>query len=446
VEHIAHSSVTLWKVPEPEPGLLFAKPSAQVITAESDIEECTDEDSILALPLPFYPYAVWLGTVYYDFAKAASADNFVSVAFFIEGAMTYAGAVLYNQLACYADEVTPRLFTVLLAPPGVGKGTTYRRIHQLFEAFRLLDALKKDEPPRPCSALLARPASENGLNESLLSHPCVISDFEEMDKLFEKTRVENSGGSLMSTIRTLFDDTRTGISTCKGRPEAATLGYFSLLGAMTPSLWKQALEGKDSYGSGLGGRLNILATNDKRATAMLTPVDFSPYRKALEKKFSALDGSCQSIGVDRDARALLVDWWADKYSNPYCNRVNVITGRKALHMAWVTGHPTITREIMEKCIQLGDYLIAVREAYAVTKGEDKSAIGENRVLQILESMKPKAMTLKQIVLLLDGLMSRTGVYRALESLANSREVEKLTVKKDGKKPYVVYRKAGTFQG
>lgn len=441
LKHIA-KSVSRYDVPEPEPTVVIGGrkagepkvPEAPPIVELDDIDELDEE--ITAAPLPPYPLEVWEGTIYHDFAVKASADNFIPPEFFIEGAMTYAGAVMGNQLACSADEITPRLYTVLIAPAGRGKGTTYRRLPRLFEPYRLLSSVDKDIPPKACSALLARAASENGLNDALLTHPQVISDFEEMDQLFEKMTISGSGGALMSVIRSLFDDTRPGLTTSKGRTQVAQLGYFSLLGSMTPSLWRRALEGKDSYGSGLGGRFNLVATHEIRTAAMLTQADFTEQRGALEKKFQDLDACPQYIGVDAAALQLLSEWWQGKNA-PHYNRVNVIAGRKALHMTWVRGLPSVTKEIMADALKLADYLVNIREVFAVTKGEDRSALAENRVLQVLTSVAPKAVRAKQIVRMLDGQMGRASVYRALASLETSGEITKQTTT-DKRGSYNVY--------
>jgi hypothetical protein len=275
-----------------------------------------------------------------------------------------------------------------------------------------------------------------------LQHASVILAFEEMDKLMEKTRIQGSGGSLMSIIRGLFDDIVPEITTCKGRDVVATVGYLALLGAMTPNLWRRALEGQDSYGTGLGGRFNLVATNEDRLAPSLMPMDLGDLHNTLDRKFFELEASPQlSLCPEEAAFKVLNEWWGDKYKGQqHYNRVNVITHRKALHLAWIRGLPVITAEIMRQAIQLAEYLVAVRDAFAVTKGEDKTAIGENRVLHILKRIQPKAVRISQVVELLDGVMSRASIYRAFESLVASDEAEKIVKKDDScKRPYAVFR-------
>jgi hypothetical protein len=243
---------------------------------------------------------------------------------------------------------------------------------------------------------------------------------------------------LKTDIRTLFDDTAPGITTTSTRKEVAPVGYVSLLGGMTPSLWRRSMEGQDSYGSGLGGRFNLVATNEERTAATLLPMEIGDLQSTLDMKLAALEHNETTISTEPGALNVLAEWWASSKGRPHYNRVNVITHRKALHLAWIRGLPVITREIMLQAIGLADYLVGVRDAFAVTKGEDRTAIGENRVLHILRQIAPKAVRSRRVVELLDGLMSRASVFRALESLVSSGELEKFSVKGDGR-PYAVYR-------
>lgn len=423
-------------------GKKAAVAAAVEVTATDDVEVVEELDpSLKATPLPDYPLPVFEGTLYMEFARRAQENNFVPLEFFIEGAMTYAGAIAGDRLRGMAKMITPRLYTVLLALAGLGKGTTFQRIREFAPRGRALKDVKEGVMPPACSVLVDHAGSENGLNDALLKHSRVIEEFEELDRMFEKTEIKGAGKALMSIIRTCFDDTEPGITTTAGRPVAADLAYLSLLGAMTPSLWRQAMEGRDSYGSGLGGRFNLVASNNTGTMFMLEDQDLGHLPEIMEKKFAALDAEMLTIPTEQAAKNVLRDWWNDNSEGKaHYNRINVIAHRKALHLAWIRGLPIITEEIMLHALQLADYLVGVREAFSVSKGEDQTAINENRVMHILRRIAPKAVRTSQIVTLMDGLMSRAAVFRALETLAGSGEVDKI-VRKDAsaKKPYAVYR-------
>jgi len=422
----APPTVTIGKAPAP---------------AKSDVEIIEELDpKLTATPLPQYPLDIFDGTLYGEFSVRAAAGNFVPREFFIEGAMTYAGAVCDNRLRGMTEEITSRLYTVLLGVAGIGKGTTFRRIRKFVPPSRLLNDVAPKTVAGPCSVLMDRAGSENGLNDALLKHCSVIEDFEEMDRLMEKTTIKGSGGALMSIIRSCFDDVVPGITTTQGRKIAASLAYLSLLGAMTPSLWRQAMEGKDSYGSGLGGRFNLVATNEDRTASTLLDMDVGDLHNILDRKFTALQSGDLVIPTEDAALKILREWWDDNaQGKPYYNRVNVIAHRKALHIAWMRDLPVITAEVMGQALRLGDYLVKVREAFAVVKGEDRTAINENKVLNILKNIAPRAIRAKQVGQILDGQVSRASVYRALESLADSGEAEKIQRKEKTGRPFALFR-------
>ncbi len=439
LDRIARSAAR-YDVPAPEPQVIFGKSSGSQSEVE-DIGLVEELDkNLTATPLPTYPKTVFEDTLYLEFAKRASEGNYVPPEFFIEGAMTYAGAIAGDQLHGMAEEITPRLYTVFIAPPGIGKGTTFRRIRKFAPSLRLLNAVPENFIPS-CSVLADRAGSENGLNDALLNCPRVIEEFEELDRMMEKTEIKGSGKALMSIIRTCFDDTVPGITTTAGRPVAANLALLSLLGAITPSLWRGAMEGRDSYGSGLGGRFNLVASNEDRTASTLMSMQLGDLQDQLERKFVELESHDTTIPTEKGALKVLDDWWtANSRGKPHYNRINVITHRKALHLAWIRGLPIITAEIMGQAIQLADYLVGVRNAFAVAPGEDKTAICENRIMNVLRQISPKAVRPKQVVELLGCMASRNTVLRALDSLAGSGEAEKI-VRKDtsSKKPYAVFR-------
>jgi len=423
---------------EPTAGVTIGKSVRVTSDVMVDLVEEIDPN-LKATPLPKYPLSVWAGTLYMEFAKCAALGNYVPLEFFIEGAMTYAGAIAGVHVRHKrSEEVTLRMYTALLAYAGIGKGTTFRRIRKFAPSRRVLDFIDPESPPTYCAALLSRPASENGLNESLLQHAHVLLEFEEMDQLMGKTEITGNG-AILSIIRTCFDDIAPGITTCKGRPVAASAAFVSLLGAMTPSLWRKAMEGRDSYGSGLGGRFNLVASNEDRTASTLVNMDLGDLQEQLNAKFTRLDNEELIIDTEPGALKLMNDWWTGSRGRAHYNRVNVIAHRKAMHLAWMRGSPVITTEIMRDALLLADYLVAVRDVFAVSKGDDRTAIGENKVLHILRHISPKAVTAKQIVSFLDGMMSRSGVFSVLRSLAESGEAERLQINPVAGRPYSVYR-------
>lgn len=177
----------------------------------------------------------------------------------------------------------------------------FKRVRQLIPPHRVLrDVPEKFIPPN-CSALVNSAGAENGLNDALLKCSRVIQEFEEIDRLMEKTEIQGSGGALMSIIRTCFDDIFPGITTTKGRPVAADIAYLSILGGITPGLWRKCMEGRDSYGSGLGGRFNLIASNEERIASDLPTMELGDLHEVLERLMARRRGDTDSRTAKTDA-------------------------------------------------------------------------------------------------------------------------------------------------
>ncbi len=95
---------------------------------ESDFEK-PDEGS----KRPKYPDEVWNGTPYGEFADYCTKGNFIPKRFFSESLRTVVGAVVGAQLFTDYQGVNPRAFTVLIGPPGSGKGTAITAARSFME-------------------------------------------------------------------------------------------------------------------------------------------------------------------------------------------------------------------------------------------------------------------------------------------------------------------------
>ncbi len=423
-KRIAASST--WPVPEPEGkvGIGISK----VAPPEEGIEEATGAGALRKLP--DYPLHVWEGTIYHDFALRAASVCYVPPEIFLETLLTCAGAAVSNQLTCELSNITSRFFTTLIALAGSGKGSAQNLVlDRMLQAVRLSSTFfSETNIPRPCSALLARAASEAGLNIAFGNHPSVLFDLEEMDQLMEKTSIQGSGKSLLGVIRNLHDSERPGFSIASKRTDIAPLGRLSILGSMTPSIWRDAMQGKDAYGTGIGGRLNLIVTGPVKTKAQLRWPDFSDLAEQLERKFFALDGGPIRMTQEPEADAVFSRWWESLTSGQWgraCGRVNVITQRKALHLAWMLGQTSITADVAEKAVLLGNYLVEARQSVMVEEGGEKQAVNENVVLAALRDAYPKALSAATIAANVSHSMSRRSVYNALNTLVETLEARKI---------------------
>lgn len=69
---------------------------------------------------------------------------------------------------------------------------------------------------------------------------------------------------------------------------------------------------------------------------------------------------------------------------------------------------------------------------------DEGSNSEYRVLAVLKKMRPNALRQKHVAAMLYDSMSRATIYRALDALARSGEIEKSEVNKPGERRYTVY--------
>jgi len=412
-----------WPIPEPE-GKVFIGSSQP----EEKIEEATGAGALRKLP--DYPLHVWEGTIYHEFALRAASVCYVPSEIFLETLLTCVGAAVANQLTCELSNVTSRFFTTLIALAGSGKGSAQNLVlDTMLQPVRLSSTFFSEANlPRPCSALLARAASEAGLNIAFCNHASVLFDLEEIDQLMEKTSIQGSGKSLLGVIRNLHDSERPGFSIASKRTDIAPLGRLSILGSMTPSIWRDAMQGKDAYGTGIGGRLNLIVTGPVKTKAQLRWPDFGDLAERLEQKFFALDAGPIRMTQEPEADAVFSRWWETLTSGQWgraCGRVNVITQRKALHLAWMLGQTSITADVAEKAILLGNYLVEARQSVMVEEGGEKQAVNENVVLAAVRDAHPKALSAATICVFVDHAMSRRSIYNALSMLVETGEVRKI---------------------
>jgi hypothetical protein len=117
--------------PESEPGA-DPVPMLGKAVAVSEPDENGDADGLDDAIRPKYPDEVWDGTAYGEFAEMCTRDNYIPKKFFSESMRTVVGAVVGDRLRSPIDGASPRAYTVIIAPPGSGKGTSFARVSDFF--------------------------------------------------------------------------------------------------------------------------------------------------------------------------------------------------------------------------------------------------------------------------------------------------------------------------
>jgi hypothetical protein len=311
----------------------------------------------------------------------------------------------------------PRAYTVLIGPPGSGKGTAITAARQFveceFDSQRrssespLLwedahDSLNWCWPSRNIGAHVISPASAPGLIqatkprklekgetrnplESWKPLPRFITIQEEIGGLFANFANENSGRGLETAILELYD--RDSFTTTATNERSAKSGrlLYSVLGGIPKTEWDNIFGRASSVGSGFFSRLNIIGTENERTVAGLREYDFGEMQRVFLPRITALERTPARIPLSREGGELLKEWFARlaeemKAEDLPSARLNVHALRVALHLAWLRGHAEIDESDVDAGIKVANFQAKMRDFYRPAEGETREAQLENRII------------------------------------------------------------------
>jgi hypothetical protein len=400
-----------YPVGEPDPVAVIGAPAAPV-------EVCEDAEELEGALRPKYPDHIWSGTPYGEFADLCTADNFIPRKFFSESIRTVVGALVGDRLTCPKTGVSPRAYTILIGPPGCGKGTANDRIWELF-GFERWDGLERTEAPmlwkdpkefiwrgRGMGAQSVSAASAPGLMKAIEERklkkgeqtnpletwrpiPRIITIAEEVRSLFANFANESTGAGLESVLCELYDrDSFTSTATKDRAPTSGRL-LFSMLGGITKEGWDSVFSKVESTDSGFLSRVNILGTEEKRTVGALNKPDFGPLRNRLLPLIQALEKTPRNIDTSPAALSLMDKWYAGLELPEGISRarLNIHAWRTALHLAWLHGHAFIMEVDIASGIEAAEYLAAMREFYAPPEGETRNARCEATIRKVMRARR-----------------------------------------------------------
>lgn len=409
--HIAES-VSRYAVPDGAQAVLGKKPEP---------DEFEDVESVAR---PVYPDSVWTGTPYGEFADYCASGNFIPKRFFSEALRTVVGAVAGGQLSTDYQGVNARAYTVLIGPPGSGKGTAITAARQFAEgdfdsqtrtSERPLlwnDMRDSDNwcwPSRHIGAHIVSPASAPGLIQATKPHklekgesrnplelwrpvPRFITIQEEIGGLFANFANENSGRGLETAILELYD--RDSFTTTATNERSAKSGQllYSILGGIPKKEWDDIFARASSVGSGLLSRLNLIGTENERTVAGLPEYDFAEMQRRFLPRISGLERTPARIPLSPNGRALLNEWFTRisaelKDKEVPSARLNIHALRVALHLAWLHGHANILESDVDAGIKVADFQSKMREFYLPAEGESRDAQLEQRIMKIMRAKR-----------------------------------------------------------
>jgi len=377
---------------------------------------------------PVYPDSVWKGTPYGEFADYCTDGNFIPKRFFSEALRTVVGSVVGGQLSTDYQGVNARAYTVLIGPPGSGKGTAITAARRFVEGDFDSQTRTSERPllwddshdpqnwcwpSRYIGAHVVSPASAPGLiqatkprklekGESARSPletwrelPRFITIQEEIGGLFANFANENSGRGLETAILELYD--RDSFTTTATNERSAKSGrlLYSILGGIPKTEWDNIFARASSVGSGLFSRLNIIGTENERTVAGLPEYDFGEMQRRFLPRISALERTPARIPLSPDGREILKKWFARiseelKNEDIPAARLNTHAMRVALHLAWLRGHANILESDVDAGIKVADFQARMRDFYRPAEGETREAQWEARIMKVMRQKRSLA--------------------------------------------------------
>lgn len=446
LEHIA-KSVCRYPVPEPDPVLVLGKV----------VDPQDDADDVPPSPRPKYPDEIWNGTAYGDFADLCTADNNIPKRFFSESFRTVVGALMGDKLRCDVQGGNPRVYTILIAPPGKGKGTACSLVSEFFEKPwedqdgthpPLLFRGKSPYRRKGIGAWIVNPASAPGLMNALEPEkpaknkpvdplemwsgvPRLLTINEEIKTLFANFTIETTGAGLESCLCELYDRQSFSATSTAKRKQAAGEASFSILGGITPDGWAQVFASTNSVESGFLSRVNIVASEGGfKSTAGLDLVDFTELRRAFLPRILELVEREQYIRKAASATAQMNQWFCELDPEPdkafLRTRINIHAWRTALHLAWLKRSDYITEEHVLAGIKSANYQIQMREFYAPAPGDTRQARCEANIRKVMNAVRRISVR---------DLKTKTNAYRSgIQAWEKSLDalVKNLEVRIEGK--------------
>jgi Bifunctional DNA primase/polymerase, N-terminal/Protein of unknown function (DUF3987)/Primase C terminal 1 (PriCT-1) len=362
-----------------------AQPTVEVITAEGLAEmqkKVTAPKGIVE-----YPYAVWEGTIFQDFADLCGEGNVIPKEFFIESVKTVVGAICGHRIYPFQTaSQESRFYTVLMGPGGSGKSSAVKWARDLFIGTGLLYELSQTGAFMNIGTAQGSFASASGLVKNGFSkHASILQVYDEFTTLIEKFAIPGSGGAFLDAMNQLFESGTMQPLHTKEKSDnvITTLVHNSILAATTPRRWDSAFTKTSAEGSGFFQRLNFVANPSEDRVATLRDPNFTVLTDRFLRKIQPLEYQTVVVHMRPEANEMLNDWYNKKktewrgVSEDITGRIQVMVHRNASLLSWLAAGDhlpdaenanvpidvTCDEDIIERAIKLAEYEVFVRKMY-----------------------------------------------------------------------------------
>ncbi len=354
-----------------------------------------------------YPYWVWNGTLYEDFATLCGENNKIPKEYFIEAIKTTVGAICGHRIFPFkTPSQESRFYTIMIGPGGCGKSSASKWAREMFAGTGLLYESSQSGAFMNVGCAQENFASSSGMIKGFLKHDRILQVYDEATTLIEKFGILGSGDAFLDAINQIFESGTMPHLATKDSKEAMTkMVHNSILGCTTKEKWASAFVRTSSESSGFFQRLNIVPTDCDERVASLVDPDLSVLRDQFVRKIQPLEYQQVIVNKSHEALDILDKWYADRrkewrdISVDVTGRIQVMIHRNASHLAWLMSGADVVpnaeaakvpiqvdcdEDIIERAIALAEYELDARAAHQPVPGRNDYAVMEGLIKTVVK--------------------------------------------------------------
>jgi hypothetical protein len=383
----------------------------------------TGPSVLLRLGVVEYPYWVWTGTLFEDFATLCGEKNVIPREFFIEAVKTVVGAICGHRIFPEGIESQEsRFYTVLIGPGGGGKSSASKWARDLFIGTGFLYQLGQEPAFSNIGVAEGCFSSGEGLiKKGFDKHSRILMPYDELTTLIEKFAILGSGFSLMNFILEAFERTSTAPTSITKNDKITntpTHGvHLSILGCSTAERWENSFVKTGAESSGFFQRVNIISNPSEETVARLHDPDFSALREKFQKKIQSLEFQKANVIWTAEAVEAFDSWYLAKNTEwrslhkDIKGRISVIAQRNASLLAWLMGGDDVVpnadkanepieifcdADIVARAIALAEYEVFVRQIHQPILADNPWAKMECAIRRYFVKTKKTMVTRKKL--------------------------------------------------
>lgn len=282
---------------------------------------------------------------------------------------------VFNVLACMGNIlstriklntslfVEPRLYIVCLGASGdTRKSESGRQVIRFFDEWAALkEPLREDDQPSQYFNTLTGCGSAEGLMDRLKISPRLILVYDELRSFVQKSNIK--GSNLLQEVNTLFENTGAE-NAVKGHFQQVKDAHLSLLAFCTTDTW-DTLFTPSFLDIGFVNRLWIVPGEGKRKDFNPKPIPEHEKKKLMLKMDKLVESFPPNTIIEYtpEAEERLQQWYQSYTRTDFTKRIETYGSRLLLLMAASEGMNSISLGMAERCINLMEWQVRVREAY-----------------------------------------------------------------------------------